>query len=94
MLSVAALQSICDARACGPHALGMPGRRFLPRPSTTCASARRSTPLTLRQRIASRTVPGMDEVRPGGRADRAMDVLQYGMAGLAIAVALLLAALR
>ncbi|MBI3748622.1 MAG: hypothetical protein HY262_07235 [Chloroflexi bacterium] len=50
--------------------------------------------MTLRQRIASRTVSGMEEARPGRRADRAMDVLQYGMAGLAIAVALLLAALR
>ena len=40
-------------------------------------------------------VPGLEEGRPAaGAADRAMDVLQYGMAGLAIAVALLLAALR
>jgi hypothetical protein len=46
----------------------------------------------LRPRIASRLPAGVNGPRPIARADRAMDVLQYGMAILAIAVALILAA--
>jgi hypothetical protein len=46
----------------------------------------------LRPRIASRLPAGLNG--PIARADRAMDVLQYGMAILAIAVALILAALH
>ena len=48
----------------------------------------------LRSRLASRRLPGPDGPRSGGQSDRAMDVLQYGMAIFAIAVAVLLAALH
>lgn len=48
----------------------------------------------LRPRIALRPTLGGDVRRPPGGHDRAMDVLQYGMAILALAVALLLAAIR
>ncbi len=46
----------------------------------------------LRPRIVSRLPQGLSGPRPTARNDRAMDVLQYGMAILAIAVALILAA--
>ena len=48
----------------------------------------------LRPRIALRPAPGGDVRRSAGGHDRAMDVLQYGMAILALAVALLLPAMR
>ena len=48
----------------------------------------------LRQRIASRHLPGPDGPRAAGQSDRAMDVLQYGMAILAVAVALVLSAVH
>lgn len=48
----------------------------------------------LRPRIASRPVPGVDQPRPVHGSDRAMNVLQYGMALLAVAVAMLLAGLH
>lgn len=48
----------------------------------------------LRPRIASRQVSGVDGPRSVGGPDRAMDVLQYGMAVLAVGVALLLAVFR
>jgi hypothetical protein len=48
----------------------------------------------LRPRIASRRVADPDKPRPVSGPDRAMDVLQYGMAILAVAVAVLLAGLR
>lgn len=48
----------------------------------------------LRPRTFGRRISGPGEPRPVGGPDRAMDVLQYGMAILAFAGALLLAALR
>ena len=48
----------------------------------------------LRQRIDPRPQPGPSGHRPTGQPDRAMDVLQYGMAILAVAVAVILAALH
>ena len=48
----------------------------------------------LRPRIATPDVRGVDGPRPGGKSDRAMDVLQYGMAILPFVVALVLSALR
>jgi hypothetical protein len=48
----------------------------------------------LRPRIATPDARGVDGHRTGGRSDLAMDVLQYGMAILAIVVAVVLAALR
>jgi hypothetical protein len=48
----------------------------------------------LRPRIATRLPAGAKGPRPIVGADRAMDVLQYGMAILAFAVALMLAASR
>ena len=48
----------------------------------------------LRPRIASPQASPLDGPRPVGASDRAMDVLQYGMAILAIAVALVLAVLH
>ena len=48
----------------------------------------------LRSRTAARPVTGVDEPRPVVGPDRAMDVLQYGLAVLAFAVALLLAAIH
>jgi hypothetical protein len=46
----------------------------------------------LRPRTLSRPMVGAGEPRPLRGPDRAMDVLQYGMAVVAFAVALLLAA--
>ncbi|MGZ8438612.1 MAG: hypothetical protein ACXW4H_06365 [Candidatus Limnocylindrales bacterium] len=51
-------------------------------------------PSMLRQRIASRHLPGPDGPRAAGQSDRAMDVLQYGMAILAFAAVLILAAMH
>ena len=48
----------------------------------------------LRPRTLTRRVAGSGESRPVRGPDRAMDVLQYGMAVLAVAVALLLAVAR
>lgn len=48
----------------------------------------------LRPRFGLRAASGADPRRPLDGHDRAMDVLQYGMALLAFAGALLLAALR
>ena len=48
----------------------------------------------LRPRVLSRRVSVAVEPRPVREPDRAMDILQYGMAILAFAVALLLAVLR
>jgi hypothetical protein len=45
----------------------------------------------LRPRTLSRPIAGAGEPRPVRGPDRAMDVLQYGMAVLAFVVALLLA---
>ena len=48
----------------------------------------------LRPRTLARRVSGTGTSRPFRGPDRAMDVLQYGMAILAVAVAMLLAAAR
>ncbi|MEA2609944.1 MAG: hypothetical protein QOJ75_2187 [Chloroflexota bacterium] len=48
----------------------------------------------LRPRIAQKTLPGLAGPRTDQASDRAMEVLQYGMAILALAVATVLALLR
>jgi hypothetical protein len=48
----------------------------------------------LRPRTLSRPVPGVGDPQPVRGPDRAMDVLQYGMAILAFVVAMLLATLH
>jgi hypothetical protein len=71
----------------------MAGRRFLPLLIGASAGVEDEPPM-LRPRIVSRPVSGLEERRPVGGPDRAMDVLQYGMAILAVAVAALLAGWR
>jgi hypothetical protein len=69
------------------------GRSILARRSRVPTSVE-DDPSMLRTRNLSRRASGAVESRPVRGPDRAMDVLQYGMAILAFAVALLLAAMH
>jgi hypothetical protein len=71
----------------------MIGRRLLRRSGTTVRH-HEDHPSMLRSPIVFRPPAGAHGSRPADRSDRAMDVLQYGMAILALAVALVLAGLH
>ncbi len=71
----------------------MPSLRFLPRHMGALSGLEDHASM-LRPRTVPRPVPGIEGARRVGGPDRAMDVLQYGLAVLALVVALLLAGLR